>query len=75
MADAGSVGAEGGRSALRRWASLPASMQVIVAEIPDGVTETDLVYLSPDGEEVYAETILWPEFWTGGRIYVVRRLP
>lgn len=60
---------------LRHWASLPATMQLIVAEVPDDADETDLVYNSPDGDEVYGETVLWPEDWAGGRVYVVRRMP
>ncbi|MEE4271298.1 MAG: hypothetical protein V2I67_06475 [Thermoanaerobaculales bacterium] len=72
---------DGGRSLdwdtgdLRHWASLPATMQMIVADIPQGEDGTDLVYYSRDGDEVYGETILWPVGWTGGRIFVVRRMP
>jgi len=60
---------------LRHWASLPATLQLIVAEIPEAEDETDLVYYSRDGDEVFGETVLWPADWVGGRVYVVRRVP
>ena len=63
------------RRDLRHWASLPATMQMVVAEIPVDADSTDLVYYSPDGDEVARETVEWPVSWTGGRVFVVRRIP
>lgn len=74
VADRG-AGVESDRRDLRHWASLPALMHLIIAEIPDESEQVDLVYYSLDGDEVYGETILWPDDWTGGRMYVVRRVP
>lgn len=63
------------RRDLRHWVSLPATMQMVVAEIPVDADSTDLVYTSPDGDEVARETVEWPASWTDGRIFVVRRVP
>lgn len=63
------------RRDLRHWASLPASMQIVVSEVPIGADVAELVYYSPDGDEVARETIEWPASWTGGRIFVIRRIP
>ena len=60
---------------LRHWASLPASLQVLTLQVPDALDTIDLVYYSPDGFEVDRETIELPESWTGGRLFVVRRMP
>jgi len=60
---------------LRHWASLPASMQLLVVDLPDGVDFADLVYYSPEGFEVDRETIEVPPEWWGGPIYLLRRMP
>jgi hypothetical protein len=60
---------------LRHWASLPASMQLLVVDLPPGDDYVDLVYYSPEGFEVDRETIDVPSEWWGGPIYVLRRMP
>ena len=60
---------------LRHWASLPASLQIMTLDIPLLLENIDLVYYSPDGYEVDRETIELPESWTGGRSFVIRRMP
>jgi len=60
---------------LRHWSSLPASMQLVVADLPPGEDFVDLVYYSPDGYEIDRETIEVPSEWWGGPIYVLRRMP
>jgi hypothetical protein len=60
---------------LRHWASLPASLQILTLQVPDALDSIDLVYYSQDGFEVDRETIELPESWTGGRLFVVRRMP
>jgi len=72
---AAKVGTIPKRRDLRHWASLPASMQIVVSDIPADADVAELVYYSPDGDEVARETIEWPESWTGGRIFVIRRIP
>lgn len=71
----GGAGVEPGKRDLRHWASLPATMQMAVVELSVDAEFTELVYHSPDGDEVARETIEWPVSWTGGRIFVVRRIP
>ena len=60
---------------LRHWSSLPASLQILNLELPPYLDTVDLVYFSPDGFEVDRETIQWPDDWTGGRLFVIRRMP
>jgi len=60
---------------LRHWASLPASLQLLVVNLPPGVDYADLVYYSPEGLEVDRETIELPSGWLGGPIFVTRRMP
>ena len=74
IADGGTgVGPESGD--LRHWASLPASLQIMTLDIPLLLEYIDLVYYSPDGYEVDRETIELPDTWTGGRLFVTRRMP
>jgi hypothetical protein len=75
MIAAGTTGLDGNADDLRHWASLPASLALIRADVPDGVDRADLVILAPDGDEVDRETLVWPDAWTGGRLFVVRRVP
>lgn len=72
---AGGGSDEGASGDRRHWASLPASLGIIRARVPSEVDRADLVILSPDGDEVDRETLVWPETWTGGRLFVVRRVP
>lgn len=60
---------------LRDWSSLPDSFQLLSATIALAVDSVDLVYLSPDGDEVDRETIELPPGWTAGRLFVTRRMP
>ena len=75
MRAAGVPGDEATTGDLRHWASLPASLGIIRVEVPSGVDRADLVILSPDGDEVDRETLVWSDGWTGGRLFVVRRVP
>jgi len=60
---------------LRHWASLPASLQLLVVDLPPGDDHADLVYYSPDGFEIDRETIEVPGGWLGGPLFVTRRMP
>ena len=60
---------------LRHWESLPASLQILNFELPPFLDTIDLVFYSPEGYEVDRETIQWPDDWTGGRLFVIRRMP
>ena len=60
---------------LRHWASLPASLQLLVVDIPPETDVVDLVYYSPEGFEIDRETLELPADWWGGPIYVTRRMP
>ena len=44
-------------------------------DIPLLLESIDLVYYSPDGDEGDRETIELPDTWTGGRLFVTRRMP
>jgi len=72
---AGGAGAGPKPGDLRHWESLPASLQIITFEVPIWMDSVDLVYYSPDGLEVDRENIELPEFWTGGPIFMTRRMP
>jgi len=72
---AGGAGAGPKPGDLRHWESLPASLQLMTFDVPDWIDTIDLVYYSPDGYEVDRENIQLPEFWTGGPLFVVRRMP
>jgi hypothetical protein len=60
---------------LRHWSSLPDTLQLLTADIPADLGSVDLVFLAPDGVEADRETLDLPEAWTGGRLFVVRRVP
>jgi hypothetical protein len=59
----------------RHWTSMPASLQVVAVELPSESNAVDLVFFSPEGDEIDRETIEVPEAWLGGPIFVVRRVP
>jgi hypothetical protein len=71
----GDAGIDSGSRDLRHWGTLPASLQVIGAVLPPEMEKTDLLIFSPLGEEIYRETIELPEGWTGGPLFVTRRVP
>jgi len=71
----GGAGAGSDPGDLRHWASLPASLQLMTFDVPLWIDSVDLVYYSPDGFEVDRENIQLPEFWTGGPLFVTRRMP
>jgi len=60
---------------LRHWTSLPASLQLLVVDLPPETEVADLVYYSSDGFEIDREPIEVPSGWWGGPIYVTRRIP
>jgi hypothetical protein len=60
---------------VRHWTSLPSSLQVLAVKLPSETDSVDLVYFSPEGDEIDRETIEVPEAWLGGPIFVVRRVP
>lgn len=66
---------EPGKTDLRHWTSLPASMQLLAVDLPPEVDFIDLAYYSPDGFEVDRETFEVPAEWSGGPIFVLRRMP
>ncbi len=72
---AGGAGAGPKPGDLRHWESLPASLQIMTFDVPIWVDTVDLVYYSPDGYEVDRENIQLPEIWTGGPLFVLRRMP
>ncbi len=72
---AGGAGAGSKPGDLRHWESLPASLQLMSFEVPIWMESVDLVYYSADGYEVDRENIQLPELWTGGTLFVVRRMP
>ncbi len=72
---AGGAGAGPNPGDLRHWSSLPASLQIMTFEVPMWIDSIDLVYYSPDGFEVDRENLQLPETWTGGPLYVTRRMP
>jgi hypothetical protein len=72
---AGGAGAGRKPGDLRHWASLPASLQLITVDVPIWMDSIDLVYYSPDGYEVDRENLQLPDSWTGGPLFVTRRMP
>ena len=72
---AGGAGAGPKSGDLRHWASLPASLQIMTADVPMWIDTVDLVYYSPDGFEVDRENIQLPEAWIGGPLFITRRMP
>jgi hypothetical protein len=64
-----------GKRDLRHWTSLPASLQLLVVDLPPETDVADLVYYSSDGYEIDREPIEVPSEWWGGPIYVTRRIP
>ncbi len=60
---------------LRHWASLPASLQLLVVDLSPETDVVDLVYYSPEGYEIDRETLELPADWWGGPIFVLRRMP
>jgi hypothetical protein len=72
---AGGAGAGSKPGDHRHWASLPASLQLMTFEVPMWIDSIDLVYYSPDGYEVDRENLQLPESWTGGPLFVLRRMP
>ena len=63
------------RADLRHWSTLPASCQVVRAEVPAELAACDLVYLTGDGREIDRETLPLPPDWTEGPLFVTRRMP
>lgn len=60
---------------VRHWTSLPASLQVAAVKLPPEIDSVDLVFFSPEDDEIDRETIEVPAAWLGGPIFVVRRVP
>ncbi|MCU0304446.1 MAG: hypothetical protein MUC56_10355 [Thermoanaerobaculales bacterium] len=71
----GGAGIDPKRRDLRHWSSLPDTIHLLAADIPTELESVDLVFLSPDGLEADRETLELPPEWTGGRLFVVRRVP
>jgi hypothetical protein len=63
------------RADLRHWSTLPATCQVIRASIPVSARDGELLFLGPDSGVVDGELIEFPESWTGGPLFVTRRMP
>jgi hypothetical protein len=48
---------------------------VIRASIPVSARDGELLFLGPDSGVVDGELIEFPESWTGGPLFVTRRMP
>lgn len=73
MADGAGAGPKPGD--LRHWETLPASLQIATLDVGLWIDTVDLVYYSWDGFEVDRESIQLPETWTGGPLFLTRRMP
>lgn len=71
----GGVGIDPTSRDLRHWGTLPASLQLLSVWLPPDAVRADLVYFSPEGIEIYRETIELPGRWTDGPLFVARRVP
>lgn len=64
-----------GRLDLRHWSTLPASLQLLELELEPETERVELVYWSPEGYGIDHEVIEAPPGWTGGRLFLTRRMP